>query len=298
MKAMRLAGICFLVMMLVGPSARASDLFSRLLESVQQGNQQYDEQHYEKALENYERAENQIEGEPAIHFNRGNALYQLERTKEAREAYLRAMGSDDRDFKKRVYYNIGNTFLREQSFEDAITYYQRALEIDPAFDDARYNLELALKAIEQQKEQSNKDDSKQDKQQEDKEKQGDDKQDQKNQDEKKKDENQEKDQKDQEQQDEQKDKQEDKKEDQQKQDQQQKQQQDQQQNQDQQQQKSQPEQQQQQQQPEQQEQPLQLTPAQIQDLLDAERENEKPFQMQQFNLPEYDPQDRTTQKDW
>ena len=294
MKAMRLAGICFVLLMLAGSSARASDLFSRLLESVQHGNQQYNEQHYEKALENYERAENQIEGEPAIHFNRGNALYQLGRTKEAREAYLRAMGSDDRDFKKRVYYNIGNTFLTEQSFEDAITYYQRALEIDPAFDDARYNLELALNAIEQQKEQSNKEDSKQDKQQEDQEKQGDDKQDQKNQDEKQQDESQENDQKNQEQQDEQKDKQEDK----QTQDQQRKQQQDQQQNQDQQQQKSQPEQQEQQEQQEQPEQPLQLTPTQIQDLLDAERENEKPFQMQQFNLPEYDPQDRTTQKDW
>ena len=70
---------------LPGSVVQASDLFLRSLPSVEQGNQHYVQQDYQKALESYEQAETELDREPRIHFNRGNALYKLGRTKEARE---------------------------------------------------------------------------------------------------------------------------------------------------------------------------------------------------------------------
>jgi len=149
----RLAAILAVACLLASAPASAFDPFAREQESVEAGNQSFSEQHFDQALDLYEQAEQEVEQEPRVHFNRGAALFKLGRPKEAREAYLRASGLDDPQMKKQNYYNIANTFLAEGAFQDAIPYYRRALEIDPGFDDARYNLELALAAIKQQQQQ-------------------------------------------------------------------------------------------------------------------------------------------------
>jgi len=323
----RITHLVFLAVALLWPdSSRAFDPFSRLLEAVEEGNRLYEEQHFDEALQSYDAAEQRISNKPRIHFNRGNALFKLGKPKEAREAYLRAMGSKEPDFKKKNYYNIGNTFLAEGAFKDAISYYRRALEIDAEFDDARFNLEVALRAIEQQKqnqksnsgqkkddqgeEQQQKDEGDKDQQEEGDQKKDDEQQegDEQKQDEKdEQQEDQEKDDQNEEQQDEKQD--DGSKDDQQEQD-----------KKGQQQQQDEKEQQNQQQQADQQKegqsdkegkqdkqpqesspsrserQPGRLSPAQVEALLEAMRENEKPFQMHKFVLPKY--KNKQIEKDW
>jgi len=319
-----MTGLC----LLISAPAWAFDPFARELDSVEAGNNSYTEQHFDQALEKYEQAEQEVEQEPRVHFNRGAALFKLGRPKEAREAYLRASGLEDPGMKKQNYYNIGNTFLAEGAFHDAMPYYRRALEIDPGFDDARYNLELALMAIKQQQQQqrSNKQDQKEQKDQKDQKDQKEN-QDQKK-DEQQKDEKKESEQDQGQDQKEQEDKkpgdQKDQKEqekDQQQDQQDQQGQQDQQDQKDQQGQKDQQErekdqqaqkqsgQQDQQGDKKEQEQqagqqpkprpekiPGQLSQAEFRDLLDSMRDSEKPFQMHKFELPEY--RQQQTDKDW
>jgi Ca-activated chloride channel family protein len=309
---MRTVIVHLLILTVLWPAAaRAFDLFSVVLPQVQEGNQLYQDQYFDQALEKYESAEQRVTREPRIHFNRGDALFKLGRHKEAREAYLRATGTDDPVLKKRNYYNIGNTFLAEGGFPDAIAYYRRALEIDNQYDDARFNLELALQAIQQQK-QNQDQKKKQDKEKQDQEKQDQEKQDQEKQDQEKQDqEKQDQEKQDQEKQDQEKqdqEKQDQEKQDQEKQDQEKKdqEQQDQKQKQDQekqeQQKKDQEQEEQKQQKPQDasgqkpQEEPGRLSKAQIRDLLDAMRENEKPFQMDRFMLPKF--KRKKVEKDW
>jgi Ca-activated chloride channel family protein len=316
------------LLLLASAPAEAFDPFARELDSVEAGNDNYTEQHFDQALDHYEQAELEVEQEPRVHYNRGAALFKLGRPKEAREAYLRASGLEDPGMKKQNYYNIGNTFLAEGAFHDAIPYYRRALEIDPGFDDARYNLELALQAIKQQQEQQKQQDGqsdqqdkkegqdqKKEEQQKDEEKEGskdqgkDEKEqedkkegDQQDQKEQEKDQQQEQqDQKDQEGQQDQKDQegQQDQKEqekDQQaeKKEGQQDQQGDQKEQQEQQEKKE--EQQAGQKKPQPQKIPGQLSQAEFRDLLDSMRDSEKPFQMHKFELPEY--RQQKTDKDW
>ena len=40
-----------------------------------------------------------------------------------------------------LYYNIGNVYYRLNEYGKAVLYYERALKLDPAFEDARFNLE-------------------------------------------------------------------------------------------------------------------------------------------------------------
>jgi Ca-activated chloride channel family protein len=327
-----LTGLC----LLVSAPAWAFDPFARELDSVEAGNNSYTEQHFDQALDKYEQAEQEVEQEPRVHFNRGAALFKLGRPKEAREAYLRASGLDDPGMKKQNYYNIGNTFLAEGAFHDAIPYYRRALEIDPGFDDARYNLELVLAAIKQQqqqqqdqqsdqqdqkdqKDQQENQDQKKDEQQKDEKKEGDQDQgqdqkeqedkkpgDQKDQKEQEKDQQQEQqDQQDQQGQQDQQDQQDQKdqkgQKDQRDQKEQEKGQQAQKQPGQQDQQGDKEEQKQQEQQsgqpkPQPQKIPGQLSQAEFRDLLDSMRDSEKPFQMHKFELPEY--RQQQTEKDW
>ncbi len=259
------SGLMISYLLLLGWPTAAQELFTRSQEQIEKGDELFREQHYEKALEQFERAEQALSREPRVHFNRGDALFKLGRFKEAREAFLRATGSEETGLKKKVYYNIGNTYLSEQNPREAITYYRKALQADPGYDDARFNLELAGQLLEQQKKQQEQNkDKKSDedqKQNQDQDKQDQDKEDQDKQDQDKQDQ----------------DKQDQDKQDQDKQDQQK----------------------QQQTQggagqakPE----PEQLSPQQVKDLLDSMKENEKAFQMHRVQLPEF--KQRSVEKDW
>jgi Ca-activated chloride channel homolog len=305
--------VLFVLLFLVGDPtvAPAADWLSRPMKEVDEGNAQFGDKHYQQALEHYEEAEEVLNQEPRIHFDRGAALLMLDRHKEAREAFLHAVGTRDPGLKKNNFYNIGNTFLSEQLFPEAISYYRRALEIDPNYDDARFNLELAIRAIEQKDKQSSKDSKKDPKEDQKKDpKQDQNKENQQNQ------------------QDKQGDKQEDKQKDKQgqenpqtgeskqgnpdqeknKSDNSEKQKQEKADQQNQQPQKQSQESDEQNQQPDQgkkeESNPQEkkdsgrLSKNQVRDLLDSMRENEKPFQLFRFVLPEFKRQAKNVEKDW
>ncbi len=307
-----LLGLSFLGLLGGVNVAQAVGPLKRQVESVAEGNRLYEERHFEQALERYEDAEKQFEAEPSIQFDRGNALFKLGRSKEAREAFLRALGTEDKALKARNYYNIGNTFLAEKAYKDSMVYYRRALELEPAFDDARYNLELALMALAQQEKQKQPDDSDKGDKKQDQDKK---KEDKKDQSEKKKDQRDEgdsekgdgdKDKKDQDKKDQ--DKKDQDKKDQDKKDQDKKDQDKQEQDkkdQDKQDQQGQPEDQQADQRQSSrssasEQEAGRLSKQQVRDLLDAMRDNEKPFQMHKFLLPEFKRRnhDKDMKKDW
>jgi Ca-activated chloride channel family protein len=86
-------------------------------------------------------------------YNRGCAAYQGADYQGATAAFssvLRRAKDDDMRF--RASYNLGNTAFKQGDFESAATYYKQALRYNPTYEDARHNLELALKELDKQKE--------------------------------------------------------------------------------------------------------------------------------------------------
>lgn len=88
-------------------------------------------------------------------YNRGCAAFQNSDYKGAVAAFssvMRRTKEDETRFK--TAYNLGNTAFKQGDFTSASVFYKKALLIKPDSEDARYNLEMALKEQEKQKKQA------------------------------------------------------------------------------------------------------------------------------------------------
>jgi len=100
-------------------------------------------------------------------YNRGCAAYQNGDYQGASAAFSSVWRrTEDESIRHKTAYNLGNTAFKQDDFESAIQYYKTALVHDSTNEDARYNLELALREREKQKqEQQKQEQQKQDEQQ-------------------------------------------------------------------------------------------------------------------------------------
>ncbi len=81
-------------------------------------------------------------------FNRGCAAYRNSDYKTARAAFSSVFSrSRDTQMRFRAAYNLGNTAFKEGDFAAAASFYKKALLHNRNSDDARHNLELALRGL-------------------------------------------------------------------------------------------------------------------------------------------------------
>ena len=153
---------------------------------VEQGNALMKGGNAEEALKHYDKAVAALPAEPGAHFDRGSALYALQRFDEAGQEFLRATEAKDGALKAQAFYNLGNAFFKKEKFKEAVEAYKRTLALDPRDERAKWNLELALRKQEEQK-KKDQDKDKQDKDK-DKDKKDDQKKDQDKKDDRKQDE--------------------------------------------------------------------------------------------------------------
>jgi Ca-activated chloride channel homolog len=153
--------------------------------TVEEGNARLQAGQAKEALDLYDRAAARMPDDPALHFDRGAALYALGRLDEAGQEFLRATEARDGALKAAAFYNLGNTFLKKKQVKEALAAYRRSLVLDPRDARAKWNLELALRMQQEEEKKKEQDKQKQADQQGDKDKdknQGDKDQDQKDQD--------------------------------------------------------------------------------------------------------------------
>lgn len=124
--------------------ARATSPFEQEDPGVAAANQAYAKGEFDKALRGYEDALLRMPDDARLAYDRGSALYKLGRREEARQAFLTALGSSETSLKAQDYFNLGNALWDLEKKDEAAQAYQRALLLDPSFDDARHNLELLL----------------------------------------------------------------------------------------------------------------------------------------------------------
>jgi tetratricopeptide (TPR) repeat protein len=134
--------------------------------NVSRGNRYYDADEHEKALQRYREAQG-IDSTLAIpHFNAGDALYRMGNYRDGALEFLRSSSAEEDSVKAMSYYNLGNTMFKAGDLQSAVEAYKRSLLLDPEDQDAKHNLELALRMREQQEQQQqNQQDQQQDDQQ-------------------------------------------------------------------------------------------------------------------------------------
>src|SRR3989338_28995 len=110
------------------------------------GNKIYQEKRYESALKNYREAQVRNPDQAETQYNLGTALYQTDQFQEADEHFKKSIElMKDKDDKAKAWYNYGNSQYRLGQFEKAIDAYKHALDLNPADQDAKYNIELLQK---------------------------------------------------------------------------------------------------------------------------------------------------------
>lgn len=146
-------------------------------EYIRKGNRLYRKSEFAGSEGMYRRAQAQERSTYNSGFNLGDALYKQGRFGEAAEEFNRAAtGSADNSAKQaQSFYNLGNSLLKDQKFEESIKAYINSLMLDPENPEAKYNLAYAqdqLKKQEEQQQQQQKD-QQQDKNKQDEEKKDD-----------------------------------------------------------------------------------------------------------------------------
>jgi Ca-activated chloride channel family protein len=141
---------------------------------VERGNRLYRAGRYAEAVEAYREALADGKDSPQLQYNLGTALLRLGRYQEAQSHLQKALGGVESEVQRRSFFNLGSRFLEESRSSGAATQpgellgsaveaYKRALRLRPDDEDAKWNLELALR--EQQRQQQNQQDDSQNQQQ-------------------------------------------------------------------------------------------------------------------------------------
>ena len=127
----------------------------------------------------YRRAISKSEENAVAPYNLGNAYYEKESYSEAfgrfREAGERA---GEKPQKHNAYHNMGNVYMQRKEYEKAIEAYKEALRNDPTDEETRYNLALAKELLKKDPQQQQNDQNEEDQEQEDQQEQEEQNQDQ------------------------------------------------------------------------------------------------------------------------
>jgi len=115
----------------------------------------------------------------AAPYNLGNAYYEKESYSEAfgrfREAGERA---GEKPQKHSAYHNMGNVYMQRKEYEKAVEAYKESLRNDPTDEETRYNLALAKELLKKDPQQQQNDQNQEDQEQEDQQEQEEQNQDQ------------------------------------------------------------------------------------------------------------------------
>ena len=111
------------------------------------GNTLSEQGQYESAIAAYQAAQVASSDSPEAYYNAASAYSQAGEYDKAIAALQQALKTTDGDLKTRAYFNLGNVYFQLQQFDGAVEAYQQVLLINPSDDDARHNLELAIKRL-------------------------------------------------------------------------------------------------------------------------------------------------------
>jgi Ca-activated chloride channel family protein len=129
------------------------ELLLRPTRLTDQGRRQYATGDHPQALSTFERAARARPMDPRTRFNLADALYKNGKFDESAALY-QALGDNPHEpLAKAARFNLGNARFQKQDYRGAIQAYRDALHLEPDDLTTRRNLELALRALEEQQQQ-------------------------------------------------------------------------------------------------------------------------------------------------
>ena len=145
---------------------------------VRKGNRVFDKENYKEAEVEYRKALIKDSVSVAANYNLGNTLYRMDDAVNAEKNYSAVADSVaklpmDIDWKEGmvknknsapadVYHNLGNSYLAQKKYSEAVQAYKESLKRNPSDMDTKTNLAYAQKKLEDQQNQQNQQNQNQD----------------------------------------------------------------------------------------------------------------------------------------
>lgn len=138
---MKRCGILLIVSFILLVQAGAQET----TKTIQQGNDLYKQQQYDKAEATYKQVLDQEQGNTTAKFNRANAMTRQGKQSEAiKELDELSANSNETELKGKSFYNKGVILSGQKRLEESIEAYKNALRQNPNDKEARENLQKAL----------------------------------------------------------------------------------------------------------------------------------------------------------
>lgn len=149
------------VLFVLFPNSASADQFAKRNNT---GNKLLEDGKIDSAITEYYAARVERPGEPGVVYNLGSAYHQKGAFDTAATQLQNALAHVDPTLKPSAYYNLGNTLYRLQEYESAIEAYKQALLANPSDMDAKHNLELTLRKMNEGKDSTSQDQEQKEKQ--------------------------------------------------------------------------------------------------------------------------------------
>ena len=127
---------------------------------IKKGNSEYNKKNYSEAELNYRKSLEKNPQSATGSYNLGNALYKQGKQEEAEQYFSGSAAMEkDKAAQAEALFNLGNSKLKAEKYEESISAYKQALKLNDKDEEARYNLAYALSKLkkQQQQQQQNKD---------------------------------------------------------------------------------------------------------------------------------------------
>lgn len=126
----------------------ADAVFSQVGLSRRMADKLYESGDHYHAMQSYKQLLDQNPNDPELNYNVGNSLYSMQKYDEAKLFYEKALANaSDPKLKNSIQYNIANCEFKSKKLKESIEGYKQVLRKNPDDEDARKNLELALKQM-------------------------------------------------------------------------------------------------------------------------------------------------------
>ncbi len=135
------AGSSFVTSVLAGDTAAGKN---------REGNQLFAQGRYADAEKAYIEALAKVPGRPELLYNHGNSLILQKKLDSALQQLRQAASKGGQGLRTSAWYNSGNALFEMGKFQDAAQAYIQTLRNNPTDRDAKHNLELALRKLQQQ----------------------------------------------------------------------------------------------------------------------------------------------------
>ncbi len=175
----RLKTLCVFLVFNFGASIIAQEANKEKQKVLKESKEFLSEANYEMENDNFSLAEAAYREAIATNpeedtgkYNLGTAYYDKEMNDIAMSRFKQAAAvADTKSDKHKVFHNLGNTFMNEKLYKEAVESYKNALRNNPKDEETRYNYALAKELLEEQEKNGGGDDNKEnqeDKQEEEK----------------------------------------------------------------------------------------------------------------------------------